>query len=84
MANERVKTAWMWLDGSDVRGLSIDADSGNLHWYDVVGCHCTDEETIEQSIAAYLREGPPAVIGPLPADTAAEIELSIGRLSPEP
>jgi hypothetical protein len=77
---QRIPTAWMWLDGSDIRGLSIDVESRRLHWYDVVGCHCSDEETIEQSLESYRQEGAPPYVGPVPADIAAEIEIALGHL----
>lgn len=74
-------TAWMWLDGSDVRGLSIDLENRKLRWYDVVGCHCSDEEFVDQSPESYQEEGAPAYVGPVPADIAAEIEAVLGQLS---
>jgi hypothetical protein len=77
MVEQKIKTTWMWLDGYDVRGVSFDLESGRLQWHDVVGCHCTDEEFLEQSLADYRQDGPPPAIGLVPADTAAEIEETL-------
>ena len=77
MSERKIRTTWMWLDGYDVRGVNFDLESGRFQWFDVVGCHCTDEEFLEQSLAAYRREGAPAGIGLVPADTAAEIEDTV-------
>jgi hypothetical protein len=77
MFEQKIRTTWMWLDGYDVRGVSFDLESGRLQWYDVVGCHCTDEEFLEQSLVAYSQNGPPPGIGLVPADTAAEIDNTI-------
>ena len=79
MVEEKIRTTWMWLDGYEVRGVSFDLDSGRLQWYDVVGCHCTDEEFLDQTLAAYRQEGGPAGIGLVPEDVTAEIEKAISR-----
>jgi hypothetical protein len=67
----------MWLDGYDVRGVSFDQESGRFQWYDVAGCHCTDEEFLEQNLADFRQDGPPPAIGLVPADIAAEIDETL-------
>lgn len=83
MSQKKLKTAWMWLDGYETRGLAIDPEAGLLEWYDVVGCHCADEEFVRQNIESYRKDGAPPYVGPLPEDTAAEIEETLAQLSKE-
>jgi hypothetical protein len=74
MTQATKKTAWMWLAGDQLLGLSIDLESERLTWVWQAGCHCADEDEIVQSVSAFHREGTPALIGPLPEDVAAEVE----------
>jgi hypothetical protein len=73
MAQTKQKTAWMWLSGADLRGLSLDRDEGTLAWIWQAGCHCADEDEIVQTAGEFLRDGPPSLMGPLPNDVAAEL-----------
>ncbi len=86
MVEEKIRTTWMWLDGYEVRGVSFDPASGRFQWYGLVGCHCTDEEFLDQSLVAYQQEGAPPGIGLVPADIAAEIETTIAYFlkTPQP
>lgn len=70
-------TAWMWLAGDELRGLSLDLATASLRWHDAVGCHCADEEYEDQSLADYRQAGPPPWVGPLPADIASEVEAAV-------
>lgn len=74
MAQDRKKTAWMWLSGDQLLGLSIDLERQRMTWVWQAGCHCADEDEIVQSIGAFRRQGTPPLIGPLPEDVAAEVE----------
>ncbi len=77
MTQNREKTAWMWLSGADLRGLSLDLHERSLTWIWQAGCHCADEDAIVQSVAQFRQEGTPALIGPLPADVAAELDSAL-------
>jgi hypothetical protein len=80
MHANKMSTAWMWLDGSDVRGLSIELEIRTLRWFDVVGCYCSDEDYIDQTPEDYRREGAPPYVGAVPADVAAEIDETLAQL----
>jgi hypothetical protein len=73
MGADKMTTAWNWLLADDIRALIVDVDAGMLNWFDQIGCHCTDEDFFSQSLLDFQREGPPAFIGPLPDDVAAEL-----------
>jgi hypothetical protein len=79
MKANKMNTAWMWLDGSDVRGLSIDLETQTLRWFDVVGCYCSDEDYIDQMPDTYRQDGAPPYVGSLPADIAVEIDLALAE-----
>ncbi len=74
MVVKGLTTAWTWLDNEEIRGLTLDVDTGTLRWYDQIGCHCTDEEFWPQSLAEFRQQGTPPLISELPADVAAELD----------
>ena len=74
MVVKGLTTAWTWLDNEEIRGLTLDVDTGTLRWYDQIGCHCTDEEFWPQSLAEFRQQGAPPLISELPADVAAELD----------
>lgn len=76
------KTAWMWRDGDQVRGLSFDREASVLLWHTDIGCHCNQHSDLEQSVEAFKQGGPPAFVGPLPADVAAEVAESLSFPDP--
>ena len=78
MTQVKKKTAWMWLSGEQLLGLSIELEDERLTWVWQAGCHCADEDEIVQSVSAFRREGTPALIGPLPDDVAVEVEEALG------
>ena len=80
MTEATIPTAWMWASQGEVRGLRLDAEAGQLRWYDTIGCHCTDEAYFGQLIGDYLCDGAPAVMGPLPADVEAELAATLAQL----
>jgi hypothetical protein len=80
MNANKMNTAWMWLDGSDVRGLSIDLETQTLRWFDVVGWYCSDEDYIDQVPENYRQDGAPPYVGLLPAEVAAEIDIALAEL----
>lgn len=73
MTQTEPRTAWMWLSGDDLRGLSLDRDEGLLAWIWQAGCHCADEDEIVQTAGEFLRDGPPSLMGPLPEDVNHEL-----------
>ena len=73
----RLTTAWTWLDGEDIRGLIVDLDTGTLHWFDQIGCHCTDEDFLPQTTRDFRQDGCPPLIGDLPFDVAAELDEAL-------
>jgi hypothetical protein len=68
----------MWTLNDEMRAVAIDLETQVLSWFDQIGCHCGDT-TETQAGAAYLQDGPPPFIGPLPADVAAELKAMISR-----
>lgn len=80
MSENKMNTAWMWLDGTEVRGLSIDLETQTLRWFDVVGCFCSDEEYVDQAPESYRLDGAPPYVGAIPADVAAEIDEALAGL----
>ena len=80
MGENKMNTAWMWLDGTEVRGLSIDQETKTLRWFDVVGCYCSDEEYVDQAPESYRQDGAPPYVGAIPADVAAEIAEALDEL----
>ncbi len=79
MSNVKQKTAWMWLSGDALRGLSFDRDDGALTWIWQAGCHCADEDEIRQTVEEFQRNGAPSLVGPLPDDVAAEVRAALER-----
>lgn len=77
------KTAWMWLSGDALRGLSLDQE-GNLIWIWQAGCHCADEDAIVQSVAQFRQQGAPSLIGPLPEDIDGELQEALDRIQRQP
>lgn len=77
MTQSEEKSAWMWLSGDALRGLSLDRDTGRLTWIWQAGCHCSDEDAIAQDVQQFQKEGAPALIGPLPEDIAAEVNRAL-------
>lgn len=73
MAEKTLTTAWTWLDDEEIRGLSVDLDTGTLHWFDQIGCHCTDEDFLPQTTKSFRQYGCPPLIGDLPADVGIEL-----------
>ena len=84
MGAEKMTTAWNWLLDEDIPALIVDVDAGMLNWFDQVGCHCTDEDFLSQSLIDFQREGPPAMIGPLPEDVAEELAQSLRLIKQSP
>ena len=80
MSENKMNTAWMWLDGTEVRGLSIELETQTLRWFDVVGCYCSDEDYIDQTPEDYRQEGAPPYVGAVPADVTAEIDKALVEL----
>lgn len=81
MANNALQsTSWIWVSGDGVLGLSIDPETAVLHWYEEIGCHCTDEDGFEQTVARYRQEGVPLMYRPLPDDIRAEVEQLLATL----
>lgn len=78
------KTAWMWLSGADLRGLSIDREEGTLTWIWQAGCHCADEDEIVQSVQQFQANGAPSLIGLLPEDVAAEVRAALASFTGAP
>jgi hypothetical protein len=79
MTEMKQKTAWMWLSGQDLRGLSWDRDDDTLTWIWQAGCHCADEDEILQTREEFLRDGAPPLIGTLPRDIVDEVEATLGK-----
>lgn len=77
MSDAKQKTAWMWLSGDDLRGLSLDQDEDALIWIWQAGCHCADEDEIRQSLEEFQRDGAPTLVGPLPDDVAGELRAAL-------
>ena len=80
MSDHIEKTAWMWLAGDALRGLSLDQEEANLTWIWQAGCHCADEDAIVQSIDQFRQQGTPSLIGPLPDDIAGELWAVLDRI----
>jgi len=74
MTETNRKTAWMWLAGDALRGLSVDRTDRTLTWIWQAGCHCADEDAIVQSVQQFQKEGAPSLIGAFPQDIAAEVQ----------
>ena len=74
MAAKNLTTSWTGLDDDEIRGLTVDIDSGSLRWYDQIGCHCTDEDFWLQTMQEFRQDGSPLLMGDLPGDVAAELE----------
>ncbi|MCA9935965.1 MAG: hypothetical protein H6662_19890 [Ardenticatenaceae bacterium] len=64
--------SWMWATDDTIFGLRLDKESGLLHWYEGIGCHC-DEAVEIQSMVDFLRRGTPGRIAEPPADVMAEL-----------
>lgn len=79
MSEVKQKSAWMWLSGDALRGLSFDRDDGALTWIWQAGCHCADEDEIRQTVEEFQNDGAPALVGPLPEDVAGEIQAALRR-----
>lgn len=79
MTQEQGKTAWMWLSGDALRGLSLDRETNNLTWIWQAGCHCSDEDAIVQAVEQFQEEGAPSLIGPLPEEIAVEVRDALAR-----
>lgn len=77
---QKIKTAWMWAEDVELRGLEFDPDKKRLAWFDQAGCHCGDA-TDYQSLESYRTDGVPGWIGDLPADVASELDESIAHHS---
>ncbi|HSM57681.1 MAG TPA: hypothetical protein VK879_16125 [Candidatus Sulfomarinibacteraceae bacterium] len=75
-SDSRRKTAWMWLDNDQLRGLFLDVEAERLTWVWQAGCHCADEDEIVQSVETFYREGPPALMGSVPEDVVAQIRAA--------
>jgi hypothetical protein len=73
MSGDSKKTAWMWLSGDALRGLSVDRDKGTLTWIWQAGCHCADEDELLQTVEQFETEGAPSLVGPLPEDIEGEV-----------
>ena len=82
MNESTLTTSWMWIFDGQIRGLRIDTDRGLLQWHDNFECACVDDEGsfAEQTLADYLAQGAPAVVGELPADVLAEISAATTAL----
>ncbi len=70
MADRPTTTSWMWAHNNGVQGVTINLDTGRLHWYDNPGCAC-DDNSQEQAIADFLKNGP--LYGSPPEDVVAEM-----------
>lgn len=70
------KTAWMWLDNDQLRGLFLDFEEQKLTWVWQAGCHCADEDEIVQSVEAFHHEGPPALMGPVPKEVLTQMRAA--------
>ena len=81
MAANKMTMAWNWLLDDEIRALVVDVDARALHWYDQIGCHCTDEDYLVQSLGDYQQDGPPPFIGPLPEDVAAELAVVLQKVA---
>lgn len=77
MAAKNLTTSWTWLDEDEIRGLTVDVDSGVLRWYDQIGCHCTDEDFWLQTMQEFRRDGSPPLMGELPRGVVAELEQAL-------
>lgn len=76
--SNKIKTAWMWADDVELRGLEFDPDLKRLAWFDQAGCHCGDP-TAYQSVEEFTEKGVPGWIGDLPTDVAQELADSIAH-----
>lgn len=79
MTDLKQKSAWMWLSGDALRGLSFDRDEGALTWVWQAGCHCADEDEIRQTVDEFQRDGAPSLVGALPDDVAQEVRAVLQR-----
>lgn len=77
MSEVKHKSAWMWLSGDALRGLSLDRDDGTLTWIWQAGCHCADEDEIRQTVEEFQNDGAPSLVGPLPEDVAGEVHAAL-------
>lgn len=75
-SDSRRKTAWMWVDNEQLRGLFLDVEAQQLTWVWQAGCHCADEDELVQSVETFRHEGPPALMGPVPEDVLAQMRAA--------
>jgi hypothetical protein len=82
MYEPNLTTSWMWTFEGQIRGLRIDTDRGLLQWHDNFECACVDDEGsfAEQTLAEYLAQGAPAVVGELPTDVRDELAATTAAL----
>jgi len=55
----------------------VDVDSGLLRWYDQMGCRCTDEDYLLQTVEEFQQGDCPPLTGVLPADAAEGLESAL-------
>ncbi len=79
-----MKTAWMWdsehqIHGSEIYGLNLDLEQGELLWYrGDTGSLCGDDDGyIKQKISEFQRFGPPPSIAKPPVDVTTGINQAI-------
>jgi hypothetical protein len=68
----------MWAHNNGVQGVTINLDTGRLHWYDNPGCAC-DDNSQEQTIEDFLTNGP--LYGSPPPDVLAEMHSVLAALA---
>lgn len=79
---ETQPTAWMWEQGGEVFGLSIDKESCRLRWFVNAGCMCDfDDSTVDQSPAEFQTRGVPGMVAEPDAGIRHEIEQAVGIIT---
>ena len=73
-------TSWIWRGGDNIAGVRLDKARRLLHWTMEIGCHCDGDDDLQQSVLAYLQEGPPGGVPSLPVDVRAELEQALQGL----
>lgn len=81
MHSDALPTGWMWEQGGEVFGLSIDVESCKLRWFVNAGCMCDfDDSTVDQTPAEFLERGVPGQVAEPDPGIIAEIEQTVTKL----